>query len=84
MASANVSSDSSEGAAPTKPRACPPPVKAAASDRRATEVSGCRRPVFEPPRDLLLDRSALAAPAGLDQATLGDEPQPMLPGLEGC
>jgi hypothetical protein len=82
MTSANVSSDSSDGAVPTRHRACPAPTKGAAPDGRATGAAGCHRPVVEP--QSLPDPSQRAAPSGLDQARLGEEPHPMLPGLEGC
>ena len=83
MASANVCTDSCDGAGANQPRACLPAVKATAPDRRAIDKRGCRGPVFGPRRDVLLDRSRLAPPPGLDQARLGEELQPMLPGLEG-
>lgn len=84
MASANARSDSSDVAGANQSRACPPPAKATAPDRGAIDTSGCWRAVYEPRRDLLLDRCQLTPPSGLDQARLGEEPHPMLPGLEGC
>jgi hypothetical protein len=82
MATANVSSDSSDGARANEARVHP--TGTGHCPAGAITASGCCEAVYEGRRDLLLDRSEIGAPQGLDQARLGEEPQPMLPGLEGC
>ncbi len=81
MFAADMSSEFSESKSAGRPCVLPPDVDG--SERRMRDAMHCceSSPCSCARR---ADRLRLSPSPGLDQARLGEEPQPMLPGLERC
>lgn len=84
MATANSGAGPSDDASADKRGARLAQLAAKGLDRRPIDADGWRYADVDECRcDLATDGSCTSLPA-VDQPRLGEEPQPMLPGLEGC